>query len=158
MAILNVMSGVPGSGKSTYIMQHKRPADAVISRDVVRAQITSKYNPDDPYFLHETEVYREFTRQINEAGLVYDTVWADATHLNRKSLNKLFYNINTKEFSEIHIICIEASLEKCLAQNALRTGKARVPEDSIKSMHASYRRPSADDYPDLNVIVEVVHG
>jgi len=45
-----------------------------------------------------------------------------------------------------------------LAQNALRTGKARVPEDSIKSMHASYRRPSADDYPDLNVIVEVVHG
>lgn len=158
MAILNVMSGVPGSGKSTYIMQHKRPADAVISRDVVRAQITSKYNPDDPYFLHETEVYREFVRQINEAGLVYDTVWADATHLNHKSLNKLFYNINIKEFSEIHIICIEASLKKCLAQNALRTGKARVPEDSIKNMYASYRRPSADDYPDLNVIVEVVHG
>lgn len=158
MAILNVMSGVPGCGKSTYITLHKGPVDAVISRDVIRAQIASKYNPDDPYFMHEQEVYREFTRQINEAGLVYDTVWADATHLNHKSLNKLFYNINTKEFSEIHIICIEASLEKCLAQNALRTGKARVPEDSIKSMYASYRRPSADDYPDLNVIVEVVHG
>ena len=158
MAILNVMSGVPGCGKSTYIARHKGPVDAVISRDVVRAQVASKYNPDDPYFMHEQEVYREFTRQINEAGLAYDTVWADATHLNHKSLNKLFYNINTKEFSEIHIICIEASLEKCLAQNALRTGRARVPEDSIKSMHASYRRPSADDYPDLNIIVEVVHG
>lgn len=158
MAILNVMSGVPGCGKSTYIARHKGPVDAVISRDVVRAQIASKYNSNDPYFMHEKEVYREFTHQIDEAGLVYDTIWADATHLNHKSLNKLFYNINTKEFSEIHIICIEASLEKCLAQNALRTGKARVPEDSIKSMHASYRRPSADDYPDLNVIVEVVHG
>lgn len=158
MAILNVMSGVPGCGKSTYIARHKGPVDAVISRDVVRAQVASKYNPDDPYFMHEQEVYHEFTRQINEAGLVYDTVWADATHLNHKSLNKLFYNINTKEFSEIHIICIEVSLEKCLVQNALRTGKARVPEDSIKSMYASYRRPSADDYPDLNVIVEVVHG
>ena len=67
MAILNVMSGVPGSGKSTYIMRHKGPADAVISRDVVRKVVANKYNPDDQYFLHEVEVYREFVRQIDEA-------------------------------------------------------------------------------------------
>lgn len=156
MAILNVMSGVPGSGKSTYIMRHKRPADAVISRDVVRKAVANKYNPDDPYFLHEAQVYREFVRQIDEAGLSYDTVWADATHLNYKSLNKLFCNINTREFSEIHIICIETSLEKCLAQNALRSGIAKVPEDSIRQMYASYRRPDPYDYPDLNITVEIV--
>lgn len=156
MAILNVMSGVPGSGKSTYIMRHKGPADAVISRDVVRKAVANKYNSDDPYFLHEAEVYREFVRQIDEAGLSYDTVWADATHLNYKSLNKLFCNINTREFSEIHIICIETPLEKCLAQNALRSGTAKVPEDSIKQMYTSYRRPDPYDYPDLNITVEIV--
>ena len=156
MAILNVMSGVPGSGKSTYIMRHKGPADAVISRDVVRKVVANKYNPDDQYFLHEVEVYREFVRQIDEAGLSYDTVWADATHLNYKSLNKLFCNINTREFSEIHIICIETPLEKCLAQNALRSGTAKVPEDSIRQMYASYRRPDPYDYPDLKITVEIV--
>ena len=156
MAILNVMSGVPGSGKSTYIMRHKGPADAVISRDVVRKVVANKFNPDDQYFLHEVEVYREFVRQIDEAGLSYDTVWADATHLNYKSLNKLFCNINTREFSEIHIICIETPLEKCLAQNALRSGTAKVPEDSIRQMYASYRRPDPYDYPDLKITVEIV--
>lgn len=156
MAILNVMSGVPGSGKSTYIARHKGPADAVISRDVVRKTVASKYNSDDPYFLHEAQVYREFVRQIDEAGLSYDTVWADATHLNYKSLNKLFCNINTREFDKIRVICIEASLKTCLKQNAQRFGKARVPDADIIRMWQAYSRPNLNDYPNINMELQII--
>lgn len=147
MAILNVMSGVPGSGKSTYIMQHKKPADAVISRDVVRKAVANKYNSDDPYFLHEAQVYDIFIQEINNAGLHYDQVWADATHLNFKSLNKLFAHINLREFERINIICIETSLENCLKRNDKRKGRAKVPKAQLIKMYKSYSRPMSQDYP-----------
>lgn len=154
MTVLKVMCGVPASGKSSYIKEHAKPADLVVSRDEIRF---SMITPGIPYFSKEKEVFKEFCNRINNGIGKYDVIWADATHLNNSSRWKLLYNINKDLFDEIVFVAIETPLEVCLERNAPREGLANVPESSIRSMSATYRRPSVNDFLSLkNVKIEVV--
>lgn len=154
MTVLKVMCGVPASGKSSYIKEHANPEDLVVSRDEIRF---SMLTPGIPYFSKEKEVFNEFCNRINNGIGKYKVVWADATHLNNSSRWKLLYNINRNDFEEINFIAIETPLEVCLERNSPREDIKRVPEDSIRSMSASYRRPSVNDFLSLeNVKIEVI--
>ena len=151
---LNVMVGVPGSGKSYYIKNHcSLPRDVVVSRDAIRFSLLQE---GESYFSHENKVFRLFCDQINKSAFYKDLpwlthlegegiVWADATHLNARSRAKLLYNIDLRNFSHINFICINASLETCLRQNSYREGLARVPESSIVQMFNAYECPSAEE-------------
>lgn len=155
MTILKVMCGVPASGKSSYIKEHAKPEDLVVSRDEIRF---SMITPGIPYFSKEKEVFNEFCNRINNGINKYKVIWADATHLNNSSRWKLLYNINRNDFDEIDFVAIETPLEVCLERNAPREEMKRVPEDSIRSMSASYRRPSVNDFLSLeNVKIEVIN-
>ena len=155
MTILKVMCGVPASGKSSYIKEHANPEDLVVSRDEIRFSMIA---PGIPYFSKEKEVFNEFCNRINNGIGKYKVIWADATHLNNSSRWKLLYNINRFDFEEIDFVAIETPLEVCLERNAPREEMKRVPEDSIRSMSASYRRPSVNDFLSLeNVKIEVIN-
>ena len=59
-------------------------------------------------------------------------VYADATHLNTASRNKLLNSITEKPTS-IEAIVLKVPLETCLERNRLRKGtRGFVPEDTIK--------------------------
>lgn len=150
------MCGTPASGKTSYVKAHAKPEDLVVSRDEIRF---SMLTPGIPYFSKEKEVFREFCKRINEGIDVYDTVWADATHISNASRWKLLRNINANAFEEIVFVSVETPLEECLLRNSAREGLAQVPEDSIRSMAASYRRPSVNDFLSLdNVKIEVINN
>ena len=116
---LNVMVGVPGSGKSYYIKNHcSLPRDVVVSRDAIRFSLLQE---GESYFSHENKVFRLFCDQINKSAFYKDLpwlthlegegiVWADATHLNARSRAKLLYNIDLRNFSHINFICINSSI------------------------------------------------
>ena len=91
--ILLLMSGIPGSGKSYWAQHHIDNRTKYISRDEIRF---SMLTDEDEYFAKEKEVFKEFCRQIDKAFETYDTVIADATHLNFASRNKTLRNIKTK--------------------------------------------------------------
>ena len=142
MANLFIMMGAPGAGKSTFIKNLKTESHITISRDEIRFSMVKE---NEPYFLKEKEVYKEYIRLINEHLSQNHDVIADATHLNVASRNKLI-NCITAPNVNIHVVWIKTTLETCLKQNELRKGtRAYVPPSVITRMHQSIEGPQFEE-------------
>jgi predicted kinase len=101
---------------------------------------------NEDYFSHEREVFDKFINEIKD-GLTYcNTTIADATHLNEASRNKLLRRLGSslKNIKVIAIV-INPSLKTILTQNAQREGRKFVPEDQVKKMYYSFKKPSLDE-------------
>lgn len=143
MAKLFLMSGAPGSGKSYWATTHLPENSIYISRDKLRFE---KIGEKDTYFSKEGDVFREFVRQIEEGLIKYDNVFADATHLNPASRNKLISNLcPTSPIEEINVVFLDTPLEVCLARNAKREGRKYVPEEVIKHMYRTIKLPEKEE-------------
>ena len=160
---LYLMCGPAGSGKTTWVREHATPGvSAHISRDRIRFSMVKE---DEYYFSRENEVYMEFIRQICRA-LSYETKWVDevyvdATHLTKKSREKLLRELDSfcPNYDLIAVV-IKPELEQCLAQNAQRSGREFVPETVIRNMYKSFQHPLKDDL-NYEMIIEndkVVYG
>lgn len=141
MSKMYLMIGAPGCGKSYYIAQHKQPEDLVISRDKIRFRMLKD---TDEYFSKEKEVYNEFIKQINEAIEKNEVFYVDQTSLNYRARKKLFDNLKKKPDKTVAIY-LKSSLDKILEQNALRTGRAYVPEDAVENMYYSIEEPELEE-------------
>ena len=143
MAILYIMMGAPGSGKSTFIKNYiDYKIERYVSRDEIRFSMVKE---DEDYFSKENEVFKKFTSEINNALNLGINVYADATHLNTASRNKLINAIKEKP-SSIEVIFINTSLNKCLEQNENRKGtRSYVPREVIKRMYLSIEPPTFEE-------------
>lgn len=141
MSKLFLMAGAPGSGKSYWCKHHMTSKDKYISRDEIRF---SMLEDGDDYFAKEGKVFDNFIKQINCSLMVYDNVFADATHLNFSSRNKTISRI-TAPVDEINVIFLDTPLELCLARNVKRTGRKFVPEDTIIDMYNRIRLPEFEE-------------
>ena len=146
MSKLILMCGVPGSGKSTWIDNNKSDADAWISRDRIRFSLLKE---EDEYFARENEAFDLFIYEIIMALTFrknYGAVYADATHLNRKSRAKVL-NAVKKHIApdEIEAIVMDVHLETALERNDLRTGRAFVPRGVIRRMFFQMEAPTIDE-------------
>ena len=63
-------------------------------------------------------------------------VYADATHLNKASREKVLNKIKILPES-INVLYIKTPLELCIERNEKRDGRARVPKEVIKNMYNS---------------------
>lgn len=135
-----VLAGVPGSGKSTWIRSQLVPGAEWISRDNVRFAILSD---EDDYFAHEDDVFDTFINYINQT-LEKDnihTIYIDATHLNKRSRDKVLRRVHKDNIGELNCVCFDIPLAVCISRNNLRAGRSRVPETAICNMYNSYRHP-----------------
>lgn len=137
---LSITSGIPGSGKSTWL-KNNCPNALIISRDAIRFALLKK---GEDYFSKEDEVLKQFYFEINRA-LNDETddreIIVDATHLTIKARNTLFNNLDTKNVSMKSIYYFKVPLSVCLKRNCGRTGLARVPDNVIKRMYHSIVPP-----------------
>lgn len=143
MKKLFLCSGIPGSGKSTWVKEQvKKNGGVHVSRDAIRFA-TLKENEE--YFAKENIVYETFVRTIQNA---LDNVngpkdiYADATHLNEKSRRYLLDKLNLSNVEEIILLHFNISIETALERNAKRTGRALVPEETIRNMNNSLSLPT----------------
>ena len=130
---LFIMCGLPASGKSTFAQQFIKNNDIrYVSRDEIRFSMVKE---NEKYFSREKEVFRKFAGTVAQTLIDGFDVIADATHLNRISRDKLIRAIDqyTTEYTITYIV-LETSLETCMTRNALREGRARVPDSVMKSM------------------------
>ncbi len=130
---LYILCGLPASGKSTFAWNFTKSNDIrYVSRDEIRFSMVKE---NEEYFSHEKEVFKKFVGTIAQTLIDRFDVIADATHLNRISRDKLIRAIDqyTIEYTITYIV-LETSLETCMKRNALREGRARVPDSVMKSM------------------------
>ena len=133
MPRLFMMCGLPASGKSTFARQFIRDNDIrYVSRDEIRFSMVKE---NEEYFSREKKVFKKFAGTIAQTLIDGFDVIADATHLNRISRDKLIRAIDqyTTKYTITYIV-LETSLETCMKRNALREGRARVPDSVMKSM------------------------
>lgn len=129
-----ILCGVPGSGKSYWAnIEAKKNNGIIISRDKIRFE---KLKEEEDYFSHEKEVFKDFITAIQKAikNNECDNIYADATHLNFASRYKILKNLRIPKEVNVYCAYFSVPLEICLARNAQRTGRAYVPEDTIKDM------------------------
>ena len=100
---------------------------------------------DEDYFAHEGTVFETFCQKIEEALVSRcDRIFADASHLNPASRAKVLNKV--KQYAdEINVIWLKTPLMECYRRNENRTGRARVPKPTIKSMYDSIQEPSASE-------------
>lgn len=143
MSTLYIMCGIPGSGKS-YFARNCLNADVVVSRDIIRY---SMIGDRDKYFDHEREVFDQFVRILAHHLQHFNTVVADATHINIYSRRKLTAAIDKiySDYRIVYVVCAP-SLQVCLYRNNKRTGRELVPEKIVKEMHEKFTAPVFDGY------------
>ena len=149
MSKLIMMMGVPGCGKSTWIKNHMAGTDEWISRDTIRFALLKE---GEDYFAHETEVFDVFVDKIAYALKVGLTVWADATHLNKKSRAKVLDKVR-KFADEVEIVWINPPLEIAIEQNDKREGRAWVKHGIIRRMWFSIEKPRKEEGFDKITII-----
>lgn len=140
MTVIKVLIGVAGVGKSTYIEQHKTEKSLVLSSDELRIELFGDLEAGNtPEAI--PVVFKTLHERMKEALLSkqYDTIFYDATNLNRK-LRKGFYE-QFKKYAEIEAIVLVKPLATILEQNAQRSGFAKVPESVIRRMYESLQVP-----------------
>lgn len=141
--ILFLTSGCPGAGKSTWA--NKQPDSIVISRDEIRFSLVSE---DEEYFSKETKVFWEFVAQIQSALDTPGTpknVIADATHITKKSRDKLLNALVLTNVEQVIVVVVMPSLREALRRNAQRKGRKRVPEKVVRNMYFQFERPEYDE-------------
>jgi predicted kinase len=142
---LYIMIGAPGSGKSHFVSTHLKQKDAIwISRDAIRYSLVSE---DEDYFSKEDEVVRTFIQYINEAlsqESPYQYIYADATHLSKKSRKQLLSQLKIKPTSMVGIY-FDLPLELIQQRNAQRTGRERVPAHIVEKMYRSMELPTKEE-------------
>ena len=141
-----IMIGVPGSGKSYWIKNHRdyfAGSLAVASRDTIRF---TKVKEGEPYFSKEKEVFNTFIGHIKIGLKFFDNVIADATHINANSRGKLLRALgDSLEDVEVNAIVIDSCLAKCIAQNSWRDGRELVPETVIRNMFSNFTMPTLEE-------------
>ncbi len=143
MPTLYIMCGIPGSGK-TYFARNFLHADVTVSRDKIRFMML---DDNEDYFDKEQEVFKEFVKTIVHHLHYFDTVVADATHLNVWSRKKLTNAIDKyiTDYRIVYVVCAP-SLQVCLYRNSKRTGRSRVPDAIVKEMADKFQPPVTDAY------------
>jgi len=141
---LFLMCGIAGSGKSSWLQKNVSNA-VIISRDEIRFSIIGDF---DDYFAKENEVFAIFIQKIQEAIDNNDgptEIYCDATHLTKKSRNKVLNALDLTNVENITVLVVRPSLAEALKRNAQRSGRKYVPNYVIRRMWSQFERPEEDE-------------
>lgn len=144
--ILTILSGVPGSGKSTYAAKMKDTT--VVSSDALRIELTGELQN----FTKEIEVWTRFKQDIIDASFKVDSVVADATILTN-NLRMHWFERFKGYFDEIHLVWFNLPFSVCWERNLRR--KQPVPLDPCANMFRKFEKPNAEVEENFDKITEI---
>ncbi|MFA5422182.1 MAG: ATP-binding protein [Bacilli bacterium] len=150
MSKLIIMSGIPGSGKTTYALGVKSilPKVAIISSDEVRRQVTGR--ADDG--TQETKVWQEFEKRIIAASSEYDIVIADSTALTNL-LRMRWLQAFRPHFDKIELVYLNIPFGVCWERNIAR--ERMVPIDPMAGMFKLLEEPDEEVNNNFDSIIVI---
>lgn len=145
-----LLSGPPGSGKSSWARQRVAKYGGYhISRDEIRFALLDERGGN--YFDYENEVIRTFINRINEL-LDSDEqccdIYIDATHLTNSARNQIMRQLHLDDAYKI-AVWFDIPLIVCKYRNNQRTGRARVPTETVEGMYNRASKPSKRDFDEV---------
>ena len=155
MSILYIMSGCPGSGKTTWANEFMKmhPDVRYVSRDEIRF---SMLREDEDYFAHETEVFNKFVGTIAATLIDGFDVIADATHISIASRAKLHNALQKKHLNdndyEIIFVFMNTSISNCIEYNDKRRGRSYVSHSVLRRMHCQTTMPSKNEFSNVKEV------
>ena len=132
-----LLSGVPGSGKTTWVKEQIAEKGGVhCSRDEIRFSLLKE---GEDYFAHENEVVALWLEKVANAinDPEVENIYVDATHLTEKSRAKVLGELPKGDYF-VTIVFFDVPLETCIERNDNRKGRAFVPHSAIRRMYACY--------------------
>lgn len=150
MAKLIIMSGVPGSGKSSYVENNKWSGPVVVlSTDNIRKTLTG-----DASCLDKDEIVWRYIYAILAKPHVNATYIVDATNLVSKRRNSYLKYKNN--FESVELIYMHVDVKTAIERNMNRDRK--VPENVIRDMiemaesNADFNKLILDGYDKITII------
>lgn len=139
MRTIYIMSGIPGSGKSTYVSKYAGRDHIILSRDEFRDHLRELYKSEEYYPVPAPEEYEMWADYIKETMITHPhhTIWIDQCTPTQRSAEKLLKAISSA-FTADDFVCftvIHTTLDQCLKRNALREGFEEVPPSVIRNIH-----------------------
>jgi predicted kinase len=141
---VTVMSGLPGSGKSTWAAANAK-GRSILSLDDLRTEL--KLSPSQnqrPVIVLARERARELLRARQEF------IW-DATNLSRSSRTELT-TLLANYGARIHIVATEAPYDTIIKRNKTREASDRVPAHVIAKMIDRWEAPTTTECHTLEIV------
>lgn len=142
MRIINIMSGLPGAGKSTWIKNNAAPEAIQLHRDDFRAELRAKLFTDDYFPVPAQEEWKLWTEKINKILIENPetNVFVDQTTIGLSALSKIYNALTLTSNDQVVVHVFNLPLGLCKARNNTRTGHERVPDDVMNSMYKNFTK------------------
>ncbi len=140
MKTLILLSGIPGSGKSTwarrYLSEHANTH--IVSSDGIRLRLFGAYQA----FQDERLVWKTFLEDIHACAQIGEdaTVIADSTNLTNHY--RRYYFQETPEFDRHILVVFEAPFELCERRNKQRHIDKVVSDEGMRKLEEEWEDPS----------------
>lgn len=136
MRTLLLLSGLPGSGKSTWSRQYKRlhSSAKIVSSDEIRIELFGR--ADD--FSNEPLVWYTFLSRIHFYAKADEEAQVIADSTNLTNHYREYYLEQTPEFEKHVLVVFDIPLQDIFAQNRMRKKEKVVPEEAMRRMASQF--------------------
>lgn len=130
MKKINVLVGIPGSGKDYYLENKPEDNGYILSSDAIRKELFGDESCQDNNGLVFDTLYKRLINLVKESD--YKTIWINATNINRKSRRVLFERLKQAKVRDqvrVEALVMATPLDICIKHDASR--ERSVGEDVI---------------------------
>lgn len=152
MRTLLLLSGLPGSGKSTWSRQYKRlhPTAKIVSSDEIRKEFFGT----TANFSDEKRVWGTFLDRLKRFGQEEGAiVIADSTNLN--NYYRRYYVESTPEYDHHVLVMFDIPAEDCELLNNRRIGDRRLPIEAMRKLESQFEPVDEEVEKLFNEVVHV---
>lgn len=153
MKNLIILSGLPGSGKSTWGINYQKNNKNVfiLSSDEIRYKLTKNHLD----FTKQKEVWEIIDKRIKEYQKLKNvTVIVDA--LNNLNIYRLDYINSYKKFDKYTLVLFDKSLKDIIAYNNKRKKPLKIDNKIIKTLYSNFEDVNKEVIDKYNEIIRII--
>lgn len=140
-----MLTGIPGSGKSTWAKNYAKshPNTFIVDTDEVRKSVTGSYQifPPDRHVLYDkmiAEANEYFSKASGDCTVIEDSTFTD-------NYRRQYYMERIKGYDKAYLFMMKLhDYSICYKRNKMRPEPKWVPEDAITNFINNYEDPTPE--------------